>query len=193
MIRASVTAGVACALGVMVSACADGGKSPYASLGEDFAKANKAASEIFQAQIADANRVRRLSEVAYYTGMRTAAHRQKIDINAENADDNFANFVCAGVGEGNKTAAALRYTADYAKALEAITKQPGDSFSGYAKALKKLRKDAPVIEPIKLEDDAFDACVRSVVIQVTPLPVASQNESAVAAWQAGAALYDALV
>lgn len=205
MIRVSKAATV-CVFAVALAGCADGGKSPYASLGEDFAKANKSAADVFGAQIAEAKRVRRLSIASTYVGIKTVEAEYKYAIipitrqmsaaeAGETLNQNFANFVCAGVGEGNGVASALRYTGDYAKSLEDITKQPEDSFSGYADALKKLRQDKPLIPPVKSEQADFDNCYNETIARLGSLDGKRDKEGIAAlfaAGQAAAALYDSL-
>jgi hypothetical protein len=104
-----------------------------------------------------------MASVAYYI---TAGTQSNLNNNIDKANVlvSFANFVCTGADALDKTNAGLALMNAYANTVQAITKTPNDSISGYLEAMKALRgrEDSPLTLP-PINSDQFSQCRENVV------------------------------
>ena len=157
-------------------------------MGTSYKQANQAAIDAVSIETNQVKRVRRIAAIVAYINNPD----QKITANIDRGQlvGSFANFVCTGSGDIETTRAGLKYTADYAAAIQAITKAPNDSISGYIAALENLKGQDKVLAVPKIQKNPFNQCREEVVADLPPVgfnAVTGQEEAvgeAIAAYTA---------
>jgi V8-like Glu-specific endopeptidase len=143
--------------------------------------------------------VKRVRRVAAFIAYINEPSLTMVDnINSGQVTGSFINFVCAGAADFEITSAGLKFTAEYAKTIKAITTVPEDSIGGYVNALSSLKgKDKALALP-QVQKNQFEVCRTEVQKDVPPrgiTAVTGRQESpaaAIAAVQSIQALIESL-
>ncbi|MFJ1258760.1 hypothetical protein [Cupriavidus sp. CuC1] len=131
-----------------------------AKMGTEYEAANKAAVDTVTTEANEVKRVRRIGAALAYINNPTL--RANENLNNKEVPASFANFVCTGSDDFDKTRSGLEFTSQYAKTVKAITEAPNDSIAGYVDALRNLKdKDAP-LESVAIESDIYNTCRRNI-------------------------------
>lgn len=153
-------------VGGLCTACPNSQR--LAALGEQYKKANQAATDLLNINISQVKQVRRISAVVYYLSDQRPNAADNFDPNKP--VESFVNFVCTGDDDLNFSRAGLAYTAAYASSIEAITQESTDSVGGYWSALTALRagsENGPLALP-EIPTDQFQKCREEVLKDLPP-------------------------